>query len=134
MKTLDAASAWPEESAVGRLADASTEMVDLAARARPANRLATRTNSAIYRRACVPLGQITLCDWCLWPARLKAVLRWWAFQLALGTLRAESQVAEAFRTGSGIGWHQHDHEVFAGCERFFRPSDAATLSPDGFPR
>ena len=37
-----------------------------------------------------------------------------AFQLALGALRAEPQVTEAFRTGSGVGWHEHDDEVFAG--------------------
>ena len=51
-----------------------------------------------------------------------------AFQLALGALKAEPQVTEAFRTGSGIGWHQHDNEVFAGCERFFRPGYIANLT------
>jgi ubiquinone/menaquinone biosynthesis C-methylase UbiE len=50
-----------------------------------------------------------------------------AFQLALGTLRAEPQVTEAFRTGEGIGWHQHDADVFTGCERFFRPGYSANL-------
>jgi SAM-dependent methyltransferase len=50
-----------------------------------------------------------------------------AFQLALGTLRAEPQVTDAFRTGSGIGWHEHHDEVFTGCERFFRPGYAANL-------
>ena len=50
-----------------------------------------------------------------------------AFQLALGALRAEDQVTEAFRTGTGIGWHEHDDEVFTGCERFFRPGYAANL-------
>jgi hypothetical protein len=50
-----------------------------------------------------------------------------AFQLALGALRAEDQVTEAFRTGAGVGWHQHDDEVFTGCERFFRPGYAANL-------
>ncbi len=37
-----------------------------------------------------------------------------AFQLALGALQAEPQVAEAFRTGAGLGWHEHDDEVFVG--------------------
>jgi len=50
-----------------------------------------------------------------------------AFQLALGTLRAQEQVTEAFRTGGGVGWHQHHAEVFDGCERFFRPGYAASL-------
>ena len=30
-----------------------------------------------------------------------------AFVLALGTLRAESQITDAFRTGAGMGWHEH---------------------------
>ena len=30
-----------------------------------------------------------------------------AFLLALGTLRAEPQITDAFRTGAGIGWHEH---------------------------
>ena len=50
-----------------------------------------------------------------------------AFQLALGALKAEPQVTEAFRTGAGLGWHQHDDEVFVGCERFFRPGYIASL-------
>jgi SAM-dependent methyltransferase len=56
-----------------------------------------------------------------------------AFQLALGSLRAEDQVTEAFRTGAGIGWHEHDDEVFAGCERFFRPGYAANLVASWLP-
>jgi SAM-dependent methyltransferase len=50
-----------------------------------------------------------------------------AFQLALGALKAESRIADAFRTGDGFGWHQHDHDVFVGCERFFRPGYFANL-------
>ncbi len=30
-----------------------------------------------------------------------------AFLLALGALRAESQVTDAFRSGAGMGWHEH---------------------------
>jgi SAM-dependent methyltransferase len=50
-----------------------------------------------------------------------------AFQLALGALRAEPQITQAFRTGEGVGWHQHDADVFVGCERFFRPGYSANL-------
>jgi 2-polyprenyl-3-methyl-5-hydroxy-6-metoxy-1,4-benzoquinol methylase len=50
-----------------------------------------------------------------------------AFVLALGSLRAEERVAEAFRTGAGIGWHEHDSGVFVGCEQFFRPGYQANL-------
>ena len=44
-----------------------------------------------------------------------------AFVLALGALRAEPRITEAFRTGAGVGWHEHDDDVFVGCEQFFRP-------------
>ena len=56
-----------------------------------------------------------------------------AFQLALGTLRSEPRVTEAFRTGAGIGWHEHDEEVFVGCERFFRPGYIANLVESWLP-
>lgn len=51
-----------------------------------------------------------------------------AFQLALGTLRAELQITEAFRSGAGFGWHQHDEDAFLGCEAFFRPGYVASRS------
>jgi SAM-dependent methyltransferase len=50
-----------------------------------------------------------------------------AFQLATAALRAEPKIAEAFRTGSGLGWHEHDPALFQGVERFFRPAYAANL-------
>jgi SAM-dependent methyltransferase len=50
-----------------------------------------------------------------------------AFQLAVGALRAEPEITEAFRSGAGVGWHAHDPQVFAGCERFFRPGYSASL-------
>jgi SAM-dependent methyltransferase len=56
-----------------------------------------------------------------------------AFQLALGTLQALPRVTEAFTTGAGIGWHEHDDEVFTGCERFFRPGYSANLVSSWLP-
>ena len=56
-----------------------------------------------------------------------------AFLFALGTLRAEPEISEAFRTGAGVGWHQHDADVFRGCEQFFRPGYAAHLVPEWLP-
>jgi ubiquinone/menaquinone biosynthesis C-methylase UbiE len=50
-----------------------------------------------------------------------------AFVLALGTLRAESQITDAFRTGAGMGWHEHHDDVPLGCEMFFRPGYLANL-------
>ena len=50
-----------------------------------------------------------------------------AFELALGSLSAVPRIAESFRTGAGMGWHEHDDGVFHGCEKFFRPGYAANL-------
>jgi SAM-dependent methyltransferase len=41
---------------------------------------------------------------------------------ALGALRAVDRMTEAFRTGAGVGWHEHDDEVFVGTDLFFRPA------------
>jgi ubiquinone/menaquinone biosynthesis C-methylase UbiE len=56
-----------------------------------------------------------------------------AFVLALGTLKAEPQITEAFRTGAGFGWDQQDVDVFDGCELFFRPGYVANLVPSWIP-
>jgi SAM-dependent methyltransferase len=41
--------------------------------------------------------------------------------------RDEPKITEAFRTGKGVGWHEHDPCLFRGTERFFRPGYAAHL-------
>jgi SAM-dependent methyltransferase len=56
-----------------------------------------------------------------------------AFQLALGSLAAVPRIAESFRTGAGMGWHEHDEGVFHGCEKFFRPGYAANLVANWIP-
>jgi len=56
-----------------------------------------------------------------------------AFVLALGTLRAEPRITEAFRTGGGVGWHEHHPDVFTGTEAFFRPGYTANLVPSWLP-
>lgn len=33
----------------------------------------------------------------------------------------EDRIVDAFRTGHGVGWHEHDPKLYPGCERFFRP-------------
>jgi 2-polyprenyl-3-methyl-5-hydroxy-6-metoxy-1,4-benzoquinol methylase len=50
-----------------------------------------------------------------------------AFQVALAAIKAEEQLTERFKTGKGMGWHEHHHELFVGTERFFRPGYAANL-------
>jgi len=50
-----------------------------------------------------------------------------AFELATATLKSIPQIEAAYRSGAGVGWHEHDHGVFTGCERFFRPGYNANL-------
>jgi len=50
-----------------------------------------------------------------------------AFELATGALAAVPRLTDAFRTGAGVGWHEHAPGVFHGCEKFFRPGYAANL-------
>lgn len=49
------------------------------------------------------------------------------FQIAHGTIRDTPKILEAARTGAGYGWHEHNTDVQAGCERFFKPGYLANL-------
>jgi 2-polyprenyl-3-methyl-5-hydroxy-6-metoxy-1,4-benzoquinol methylase len=55
------------------------------------------------------------------------------FQLALGSADAREQIAEAFVTGTGYGWHEHTHDVFDGCQRFFEPGYRANIVQSWIP-
>jgi 2-polyprenyl-3-methyl-5-hydroxy-6-metoxy-1,4-benzoquinol methylase len=50
-----------------------------------------------------------------------------AFQTSLAAARIVDRLTDSFRTGEGIGWHEHDHELFHGIERFFRSSYVGNL-------
>jgi len=54
-------------------------------------------------------------------------------QVVLSIYRDLPKVLAAFRTGAGVGWHEHDHELFHGTERFFRPGYAANLESSWIP-
>jgi SAM-dependent methyltransferase len=56
-----------------------------------------------------------------------------AFQGMTAAMRAEPKVAEAFRSGRGVGWHEHDPDLFHGTERFFRPGYNANLVDEWIP-
>jgi SAM-dependent methyltransferase len=56
-----------------------------------------------------------------------------AFELALGSLAAVPRIADSFRSGAGMGWHEHQEGVFHGCEKFFRPGYAANLVSSWIP-
>src|SRR5438132_11310747 len=37
------------------------------------------------------------------------------FQIALGSVLDSPRITEAARSGEGVGWHEHVHDVFEGC-------------------
>ena len=49
------------------------------------------------------------------------------FQNALGSVLDSPRITDVARTGAGFGWHEHNHDVHEGCERFFRPGYNANL-------
>jgi SAM-dependent methyltransferase len=49
------------------------------------------------------------------------------FQVALGAAAGLERIQDAFLTGAGMGWHEHSHDVFEGCQRFFEPGYRANL-------
>jgi len=55
------------------------------------------------------------------------------FQSMTAAMKAEPKVAEAFRSGCGVGWHEHDPDLFVGVERFFRPGYNAHLVNEWIP-
>ncbi|HTO06867.1 MAG TPA: class I SAM-dependent methyltransferase [Myxococcota bacterium] len=55
------------------------------------------------------------------------------FQGLTAATRAAPKVLEAFRTGKGVGWHEHDPDLFAGTERFFRPGYNVNLVSSWIP-
>ena len=56
-----------------------------------------------------------------------------AFEIAQSVWLDEPKIAEAFRTGKGVGWHEHSTCLFRGTERFFRPGYNANLIESWIP-
>src|ERR1700722_11033661 len=56
-----------------------------------------------------------------------------AFEVIGSMHRDEPKITAAFRTGNGVGWHEHDPALFHGTERFFRPAYAAHLINEWLP-
>jgi SAM-dependent methyltransferase len=55
------------------------------------------------------------------------------FQILGSCFKDEEKISDAFRTGKGVGWHEHDSALFAGTERFFRPNYRAHLIGEWIP-
>src|SRR5262245_46895197 len=43
------------------------------------------------------------------------------FDVAAAAYRDEPKITDAFKSGRGVGWHEHHRCLFCGTERFFRP-------------
>ena len=43
------------------------------------------------------------------------------------------RLADAYKTGEGVGWHEHHHSLFQGTDRFFRPGYRANLIQSWIP-
>jgi SAM-dependent methyltransferase len=56
-----------------------------------------------------------------------------AFQIAVAQFKAIPKMIQTFKTGLGVGWHEHDAALFHGTERFFRPGYAANLVTSWIP-
>jgi SAM-dependent methyltransferase len=56
-----------------------------------------------------------------------------AFQLLSSCFHDADKIEDAFRTGKGVGWHEHHHDLFHGTERFFRPNYNANLVSNWIP-
>ncbi|CAM5222438.1 Methyltransferase domain-containing protein OS=Bosea thiooxidans OX=53254 GN=ARD30_08230 PE=4 SV=1 [Bosea thiooxidans] len=56
-----------------------------------------------------------------------------AFEIVQSMWVDEPKVEEAFRSGSGLGWHEHSKCLFRGTERFFRPGYNAHLTAEWIP-
>ena len=56
-----------------------------------------------------------------------------AFETLASTYIDRTKIEQAFRTGNGVGWHEHDESLFCGCERFFRSGYLAHLIADWLP-
>ena len=55
------------------------------------------------------------------------------YHMVASVMKDEEKLCEAFRTGKGFGWHEHEKGLFEGCERFFRPNYLANLTTNWIP-
>ncbi|NUB91264.1 methyltransferase domain-containing protein [Haloterrigena sp. SYSU A121-1] len=55
------------------------------------------------------------------------------YQGLMGYQKHLSEIEAAFRTGEGVGWHEHDADVCHGTERFYRPSYETNLVDEWIP-
>jgi SAM-dependent methyltransferase len=55
------------------------------------------------------------------------------YQILTSVFKDEQKIVEAFKTGKGLGWGDHNSYLFEGTERFFRPNYVAHLTSQWIP-
>jgi SAM-dependent methyltransferase len=55
------------------------------------------------------------------------------FQVLTSAMKAEPRISDNFKSGQGMPWGDHDHGLFQGTERFFRPGYEANLVQNWIP-
>ena len=56
-----------------------------------------------------------------------------AYDVIASMFKDEPKISDAFKSGRGVGWHEHSPCLFRGTERFFRPGYAANLVQNWLP-
>lgn len=56
-----------------------------------------------------------------------------AYNVIASTIKDQELIADAFRSGRGVGWHEHHHSLFSGTDRFFRPGYRTHLVNEWLP-
>jgi 2-polyprenyl-3-methyl-5-hydroxy-6-metoxy-1,4-benzoquinol methylase len=56
-----------------------------------------------------------------------------AFQIISALFHDANKIQDAFRSGKGVGWNEHHHDLYHGTERFFRPGYIAHLTSSWIP-
>jgi SAM-dependent methyltransferase len=56
-----------------------------------------------------------------------------AFQVTPPLIMAQDRICELFRTGDGMAWGDHDHDLFPGAERFWRSGYLGNLVDNWIP-
>jgi SAM-dependent methyltransferase len=56
-----------------------------------------------------------------------------AFEVAAAFWLDEERILETFRSGEGLGWHEHNERLFCGTEMFFRTGYRTHLVSDWLP-
>jgi SAM-dependent methyltransferase len=56
-----------------------------------------------------------------------------AYEMIASLFADEDKIAAAFKSGDGMGWHEHDQRLFRGTERFFRPGYKGNLVAEWIP-